>query len=476
MSRPRPQLTPLVVGLIAAVLFAATAARTITARYGGTDGAELTAVALSGGVAHPTGYPTYLLLARLALQLPLGESAARLALLSAVAAALAAALTAVLVADLSGSQAAGAVSALTLTLTPRLWGAATTVEVYALHLLGLTLCAVGWLRWLRTGALRWWVITPLALGLGLGVHLTLVAVLPAAGLAWWLQPARPPCSWRRALAGGALLTLGLSVYAWLPSWSARGAVPSWGNPTTLRGWWAHVSGAEYRYLAGRVPWGQRWARLSFVGADLLRQPGPLGLGLGAIGIGWTWQRRRPALAFVGSVALLSVAFAIGYGGADGGIYLLPWTWAWCLAAGLGWAVIWNEQPRARAAMLVITALALAALGWQGREHWSLPSDTSERTLVATLLLSLPPNALLLTADDATTFGGWYAQTALGQRQDVVIVDLRLLAQPWYQRQLARRLGLPGAGCDSLPASRRPLVHGTLGQPLIAAPMPPCADQ
>src|SRR4051812_40343452 len=112
--------------LVALILYGATAAPTITTRHGGTDGGELAATALSGGVPHPSGYPTYMLFARLALRWPWGEPAGRIALLSVVAGALAVACTAMLVirsTTTGGMPAlvAGTVAALTLALSPRLW-------------------------------------------------------------------------------------------------------------------------------------------------------------------------------------------------------------------------------------------------------------------------------------------------------------------------------------------------------------------
>ena len=56
---------------------------------GGTDGGDLITAAATGGVAHPTGYPTYLLVASLFQRMPVGTLAFRTNLLSAVAAVLA---------------------------------------------------------------------------------------------------------------------------------------------------------------------------------------------------------------------------------------------------------------------------------------------------------------------------------------------------------------------------------------------------
>jgi hypothetical protein len=70
--------------------YARTLAPSITWANDGADSGDLVAAAATLGVAHPTGYPTYLLLARLFQFLPIGDLALRVNLLSAAAAALAA--------------------------------------------------------------------------------------------------------------------------------------------------------------------------------------------------------------------------------------------------------------------------------------------------------------------------------------------------------------------------------------------------
>ena len=47
--------------------------------------------------------------------------------------------------------------------------------------------------------------------------------------------------------------------------------------------------------------------------------------------------------------------------------------------------------------------------------------------------------LFLSQYDAHTFSLRYAQIARGQRPDLVVVDLDLLEQDWYTRQLSDRL-------------------------------------
>jgi hypothetical protein len=84
-----------VLGGLAFALFLATCSPTVNF----TDSGELIAVAWTGGIAHPPGYPLYTILGTLAARLPLGDPAWRLNLVSVLFAAVAVSLFYGLVAD-----------------------------------------------------------------------------------------------------------------------------------------------------------------------------------------------------------------------------------------------------------------------------------------------------------------------------------------------------------------------------------------
>jgi hypothetical protein len=79
----------LVAGGLALLLYVRTAAPGLTWAHDGADGGDLIAAAMNWGVPHPSGYPTYCLLARLFALLPLGSIARRFNLFSSASAALA---------------------------------------------------------------------------------------------------------------------------------------------------------------------------------------------------------------------------------------------------------------------------------------------------------------------------------------------------------------------------------------------------
>jgi hypothetical protein len=66
------------------LLYFLTLAPTITWEHDGYDGGDLTTAAYTLGIPHPTGYPTYMLVGHIFAQLPVGDVAYRLNLLSAL--------------------------------------------------------------------------------------------------------------------------------------------------------------------------------------------------------------------------------------------------------------------------------------------------------------------------------------------------------------------------------------------------------
>jgi hypothetical protein len=140
-TRPRTGSGQLVLGswflvLFTVLLFLAFLAlyiRTAAPSVLAGDSAEFQFAAPLLGVPHPTTYPLYVLLGKLAtLLIPFGDLAWRVTLVSAGSAALAVALFFLLARRITHSDGAAAVAALALGLAPGLWNAATLAEVYAL--------------------------------------------------------------------------------------------------------------------------------------------------------------------------------------------------------------------------------------------------------------------------------------------------------------------------------------------------------
>ncbi|MCK4314333.1 MAG: DUF2723 domain-containing protein [Anaerolineae bacterium] len=472
------------------VVYGATMAPTLTWAHYGADGGDLVTAVARGSIPHPPGFPTYLLLGELFIRLPWGEPAWRLNLMSAVLAAGAAGLTAAAIRLLLRSRICNPQPAtsnpqpqipnlqspfsilnsplstllsplcagLSLGLAPLFWSQALIAEVYAPAAFFAAL--VGYLA-LRGGPA--WVLG-LAWGVGMGAHPTLLFMAPLVVWGAWKKPGFSKKTWFLAQTG-LLALLGWGVM-YGPVLLARSGVPSpWGDVSTLSGWWTLVSGWMYHgYLFSLPPaaWSQRllaWAGL------LARQFTPWGALLA--GLGWVrlWRRWR-SLACASALTFGAFSlYAVGYNTADSLVYLalaLPLAALW-LGMGLAQAANWLEKRLPRGAWLLLLLPLLQALLFWGQ--MDLSGDRAAVEWAERVLEEAPPQAMLLTAQDAHTFTLWYVHDVLDERPDVVVVDQDLWGQEPYRRMMAEALDLVDASAGLSPeeAARRagrPIVRMT----------------
>ncbi len=242
---------PALVGLVAFAL----ARSVLLPGQGFWDTGEFQAVPPLLGTAHPTGYPTYVLLGWLTslVLAPLGEPAFRMNLLSAALLALAAALVVVLVRRLAGRTSVAIGAGLLFALTPIPWRMGAFADPHTLHLALIALLLavlVGWEERRRTGvatADRWLVGAAVLYGVMLGNHT--LTVLLAPGIALFVLAVEPRIVLRLRFVGlcaAALLGTLAALYLELPIRAAMGAPLVYGRPDTLDGFLYVVSAEQFR--------------------------------------------------------------------------------------------------------------------------------------------------------------------------------------------------------------------------------------
>lgn len=472
----------------------ATLAPSITWRNGGTDSGDVATAAAVLGLAHPPGYPLFVVLGHAAVRLPPGWEPARAvnllcALLAAAAAAVAyASCRAFLRSRPEGGDrpvdAAAALAATwALALGPLWWRQANLATAHALNLLlAAVLCAFA-VRAERPLGPRAAAGGAFALGLALSHHPTLLAVPLAFAAACVLTGAGPRLDRVRRARHAAALCLaaaaGLSPWALLPVLAASGPERVWGDPTTVPGLVALVSGAAYQENVWALGATGAAARAAAGVRALALTAGPVGLVAVLAGTALAWDGHRRYVVFAGALTALDLAGFAVYAARDVESYLLPAAVAVApLAAraladaGRRLAARWPAAPAAWAAAAVGTAgLALAA----NAPTMDLSGDRDAVDFARAALGAAPPRAVLVAGDDRASFALRYTRWALGERPDTIVVDQRMLQWPWYRQDLERRLGrlVPGDGSDDgLPAAAarvgRPLV------PVRADPQPPTA--
>ncbi len=433
----------------------------------GADGGDLITAAATNGVAHPSGYPTYLVLARLFQMIPVGTLAYRTNLLSAVSAILAA----LLVYDLAAKSYQGSdysakiggwVAGLGFGLSPLLWSQAVITEVYTLHV--LFVAAVLWLTPLiGSHAPQWrdWFdrLSGLVFGLALGNQITVAFLLPPwlalsslkrgfdrQGLKkiWengTLRSFVNVCDWEQLLRRSAWLLIGLLIYTILPLRARSGLPVNWGNPVNFENFWWLISGELYQDRVFNLQMGILWPRIRDWLGLLQTQFGLIGFVISVYGLFFGKPASRRFYWIIGWMALAYSVFAIGYSSPDSYTLLIPAFLAFSLWFGLGAADLFEKVYRsykrrwiAPVAFLLLTFVILGN-AWTSFPEIDASKDNFAEVFGSSVMTAAPQNAILFTQRDEDSFTLWYFHYALNARPDLVVIVEPLLDFDWYRETI-----------------------------------------
>jgi hypothetical protein len=351
------RVAPAAIFALALALYLKTLAPTV----GVHDTFEFQVLSYQLGIAHPTGYPLYILLGKLFTLVPLGNVAYRVNLSSALFAAGTVALLYSTITWLTRDRFAGLLGALSFAFTYSFWSQAVEAEVYALN--SLFVAAICYLL-LRTfvgvsdrlpesdantsnNALKTarrnrnvLILTAFVYGLSLTHHRTMLLLGPAIVVYVTLNGAWRLFTPRALLASTAAFLaplVGLHLYIPLRWAQINGAAMDWHQFTDL------VLGTQF---AAALRWDaalsdpERW---SIYFRTLLQQyPGPALLlamaGFVYLGVKGASMRGR-VLWKAGSFLLLAfaayLAFGLSYYVPDVSLFLIPSYMVIGVAIGLG---------------------------------------------------------------------------------------------------------------------------------------------
>jgi len=457
------------------------------------DAGELTAAAYRWGVAHPPGYPAYIISLAVFLRLPLSWLAPRgqflqpiawqANFLSAVFGALTIWIVYLIVLRLVRKPFLALVAALLVATGRTLWSQTGIAEVYTLNAFLTSLVvllavvqsekpagSMGRIVFLRLGSFVW--------GLMLSNHHESAFFFPLwlTMLYLALQPSmekrRPALPHPRIVLEAVLfLGLGLLPYLYLPIAASMHPQLNWGDPSNLRDFIKVLTREEYRHAKALIKGDLVTSLgifLGFLRWTLIQYLWPF-LVLAIPGFVSIFKRspHRPALiATALSVFLMSAAFIVYFAGIDRSsmffleVYYIPWYIALGVLIALGAdSIAVHAKTRSIAgrsawvAVPILLVLLATVLGFKLNfavcdMRDNIAGYVYSHDVIATLPSPPQRNVLVTGGDEIFLF--WYWKWVEGTDKDVGVIGMDALGtcHSWFWDDLGRDqpdLVLP---CDS----------------------------
>lgn len=415
------------------------------------DPAMLQAAVPVLGIAHPTGYPSYMMLAHLFTYLPFGDEAYRVNLLSAVCGAGAVGALYLVGLRLVRRVFPAALGAAVFGLTPIFWSQAVMAEVYTLNALFIASILYVLLLWRDSGRDAHLLLAALLMGLSLTHHLTSALLIPVAAAFVFVADRSMMRRTSLWLKGAGVFALGLTPYLYLPMRAVMEAPLNEADPSSPGRFLLLVSGGGFLLKnlldisgGGQSP-GQSsggdsesvWAqimealgRLSPAGEYVSGQfPASLIL-LGAAGFVYLALTDRAAAILLGIPLAGWTAHAVAYTVEDFYIFFIPayLIFGLFIAAGAALALrgaeSLGERLPAKASVAVVAALcvlmASAPLA-RASDTYSAEDRSGDylgREILDTVAAETEPGATVLHHRSAL----WYMVLVQERRTDLTLVD------------------------------------------------------
>ena len=435
------------------------------------DSGEFITATASLGSAHSPGYPLFLMFAKPFTWIPLGNIAFRINVATAVSSSLACLVVYILTTTLLKKeillsdarfnkiavQCAGLAAAFSFAVTPRLWLQSNHDKPYPLLAFITAIIFYLLLKWqeqYQEGSERpsyIYVCTFLA-GLSMGVHQTIVLLLPAWFLMIVLTDWRMITRLKELILTTAFALLGFSIHLYLPLRALSKPLLNWGDSKTVGQFMWHFLRKGYPSEPPLRDAALLWAQIRAF--NIPREFTWLGAALTIIGLIFLWRNHRTVFfAYFVSITAFLLVIAGYFNTPMETIFLTEefFTPLYLLTAViigiglfslLGYAVRSSRLPEHITAPVygVVAILffslpsALCAVNYYENDQHNnyIAFDYASNSL-----RSLPQNSVMFTWGDSGAFPLWYLQGVERLREDVDLPHTPHLVFDWYIDSMPR---------------------------------------
>ena len=328
---------------------------------------------------------------------------------------------------------------LTLAFSRTFWFQSTSVEVYSLHLLLITLIILSLLKAFvksfEADKLSNWLWFAFFLALGFTNHLTTLMILPGTAYLYFTRYKLSSASLKQLALMILLFAIVLAaIYSYLPLRASQNPILNWGNPLDWERIYRHVTGKQY----------QVWLFTSFDSAgkqfsyfwSILPFEFFVGLLLAIVGIIVSLFKSRMLGLFILITFVFTVLYSINYDIHDIDSYFLLAFVMLAFFAAIGALKILEMKSLPKNYGLIGLTIVVAVQLFFNFIKVNQSGVNTFEDYTKAVLNTVPENSIIFSYQwDYFISASYYYQFVEGFRKDVAVIDKELLRRSWYYNQL-----------------------------------------
>lgn len=414
---------------------------------GFTDSGELAAASDVLGIAHPTGYPLYTIIAHVWSLISPFSTVYDLNLLAGIFTAMSVGIFSLILNDIlemfQGDSTHKAIISTSIALMfgfgSTVWSQGTALEVYSLQLFLMMLIILYFLKAMKQGGMSSYLLVwSFLIGLSFTNHGTTILLAPAMILGYFANWKQDRFSFSKDSFRGLLplipwFLLGLCVWVYLPLRSAQYPIVNWGE--VHRNWDAfayHAFGKQYQVWmfnegTAKENFPKYWNALIDMTSWILLIPMMYGIYV-------SFKKSKILSLFLIALIIGNLVYALNYGIHDIETYFLSGFIPVFIFAALGLLALMKHKTL----LYVLPFLPLLNLTLNYAEN-DKHDDYAVPSYISLMIDPLPKNSVIISSQwDYLCSGFMYKQIVENYRPDIIMIEKELLRRTWYPSQLKRQ--------------------------------------
>ena len=330
-----------------------------------------------------------------------------------------------------------------LALSKTFWFQSTSVEVYSLHLLLITIIILALLKAFlfadnEKSYSKYWIVFAIALAFGFTNHMTTLLIIPGVAYLYFTQNGFNSRSIKQIIFMLLIFfPILILIYSYLPIRASQNPVMNWGNPVEWERIIRHISGQQYQVWLFSSTEAAAKQFNYFIG-NLLKEFS-ITLIIVLAGLVVTFIKAKKFFVFNIIVFFSTVLYSINYDINDIDSYFLLAYISLAFFAVFGLSQIFLFAAKNKMKILIPVSVLIIIIGFQFYSSYETVNQRNNyvyEDYTKALLNSVPKNSIVFSYQwDYFISASYYFQLIEDYRKDVKVIDKELLRRSWYYNQL-----------------------------------------